>query len=70
MHSNWILHFASFANKVFAEVFSVPTKQFLGYEMKVWLPYFIKRHIFRQDIVKPPPIIEKAGKDDNGSQSA
>jgi len=42
------------------EVFSVPTKTFLGYELKVWLPYFIKRHILRQNIMKPPPIIEKA----------
>ncbi|KAH6887640.1 MFS transporter [Thelonectria olida] len=42
------------------QVFSVPTKDFIAYESKVWLPYFIKRHIFRQNIVKPPPIIEKA----------
>lgn len=43
------------------QVFSVPTKQFLDYETKVWLPYFIKRHIFRnKSIPKPPPIIEKA----------
>ena len=41
------------------QVFSVPTKEFLSYELKVWLPYFIKRHIFRKDIPKPPPIIEK-----------
>lgn len=46
------------------QVFSVPTKQFLGYELKVWLPYFIKRHIFRQNIMKPPPIIEKEEKAD------
>ncbi|KAF1929852.1 putative facilitated glucose transporter [Didymella exigua CBS 183.55] len=47
------------------QVFSVPTKQFLGYEMKVWLPYFIKRHLLRQKVVKPPPIIEKAGSTDS-----
>jgi len=41
------------------QVFSIPTKQFISYESKVWLPYFIKRHIFRQNIVKPPPIIER-----------
>lgn len=45
-----------------AEVFSVPTKSFISYELKVWLPYFIKRHIFRQNIVKPPPIIERGEK--------
>ncbi|CAI6093559.1 unnamed protein product [Clonostachys chloroleuca] len=43
------------------QVFSVPTKEFIAYETKVWLPYFIKRHIFRKNIPKPPPIIEKAG---------
>ena len=42
------------------EVFSVPTKQFLNYELTDWLPYFVKRHILRQKIAKPPPIIEKA----------
>jgi len=47
------------------QVFSVPTKQFLGYEMKVWLPYFIKRHVLRKKIIKPPPIIEKADYVDN-----
>ncbi|PSK42044.1 hypothetical protein B9Z65_3958 [Elsinoe australis] len=47
------------------QVFSVPTSQFLSYETKTWLPYFIKRHIFRKDIPKPPPIIEKQ---DSGSE--
>lgn len=43
------------------QVFSVPTKTFLGYELKVMLPYFIKRHIlFKKNLPKPPPIIEKA----------
>ncbi|KAL6246168.1 hypothetical protein RBB50_007321 [Rhinocladiella similis] len=42
------------------QVFSVPTKSFIGYELKVWLPYFIKRHIFRRKIPKPPGIIERA----------
>ncbi|CAM1505188.1 Fc.00g108250.m01.CDS01 [Cosmosporella sp. VM-42] len=42
------------------QVFSVPTSQFISYESRVWLPYFIKRHIFRKNIVKPPPIIERA----------
>jgi hypothetical protein len=41
------------------QVFSVPTKTYLDYETKVWLPYFFKRHIFRQKITKPAPIIEK-----------
>ncbi|KAH9215872.1 MFS transporter [Leptodontidium sp. 2 PMI_412] len=47
------------------QVFSVPTKTFLGYEMKVQLPYFIKSSILRQKIPKPPPIIEKAQSDDD-----
>ncbi|KAK5132015.1 hypothetical protein LTR08_000436 [Meristemomyces frigidus] len=46
------------------QVFSVPTKSFISYEMFVWLPWFIKRKIFRQNIVKPPPIIERAEKSD------
>jgi hypothetical protein len=41
------------------QVFSVPTKQFLAYETKVWLPYFFKRHLLRRKIEKPPPIIAK-----------
>ncbi|KAL1611006.1 hypothetical protein SLS59_000643 [Nothophoma quercina] len=45
------------------QVFSVPTKQFIGYEIKIWLPYFIKRHILRKKIVKPPPIIERENVD-------
>ncbi|EOO01075.1 putative sugar transporter protein [Phaeoacremonium minimum UCRPA7] len=45
------------------QVFSVPTKSFIGYELKVWLPYFIKRHVLRKNIEKPPPIIERAEKD-------
>ncbi|KAI9150476.1 MFS transporter [Paramyrothecium foliicola] len=44
------------------QVFSVPTKSYISYELKVWLPYFIKRHILRRKIEKPPPIIEKAEK--------
>ncbi|KAF3052998.1 hypothetical protein E8E11_010375 [Didymella keratinophila] len=47
------------------QVFSVPTKQFLGYELKIWLPYFIKRHLFRKNIAKPPPIIEKGERADS-----
>ncbi|KAK3644936.1 hypothetical protein LTR56_009323 [Elasticomyces elasticus] len=41
------------------QVFSVPTKEFLAYETGTWLPYFIKRHILRRKIEKPPPIIGK-----------
>ncbi|KAI9371160.1 hypothetical protein BJX61DRAFT_43648 [Aspergillus egyptiacus] len=42
------------------QVFSVPTKEFIHHETFVWLPYFIKRHIFRQKIAKPPAIIATA----------
>ena len=44
------------------QVFSVPTKSFISHELTVWLPYFIKRHILRQNIAKPPQIIEKEEK--------
>ncbi|KAL8687593.1 MAG: hypothetical protein Q9218_006281 [Villophora microphyllina] len=46
------------------QVFSVPTKHFIGHELTVWLPYFIKRHILRKKIMKPPNIIEKEEKVD------
>ncbi|KAF2648061.1 MFS transporter [Lophiostoma macrostomum CBS 122681] len=42
------------------QVFSVPTKTYIHYELTVWLPYFLKRHVLRKNIEKPPPIIEKA----------
>ncbi|KAI5194602.1 hypothetical protein AUEXF2481DRAFT_45723 [Aureobasidium subglaciale EXF-2481] len=43
------------------QVFSVPTKTFLNYELTTWLPYFLKRHVlFQKSTPKPPPIIEKA----------
>lgn len=44
------------------QVFSVPTRTFLAYETTVWLPYFIKRYIFWQNIEKPPPAIAQAEK--------
>ncbi|KAB8074403.1 putative facilitated glucose transporter [Aspergillus leporis] len=42
------------------QVFSVPTKEFIHHELTVWLPWFIKRYIFRQNIPKPPAIIATA----------
>jgi hypothetical protein len=42
------------------QVFSVPTSQYIGYESRVWLPYAFKRHVLRQKIEKPPPLIEKS----------
>ncbi|KAF7305929.1 Facilitated glucose transporter [Mycena chlorophos] len=41
------------------QVFSIPTSEYIGYESKVWLPWFIKRYILLQNIPKPPPIIER-----------
>ena len=43
-----------------AEIFSVPTKRVISHELTVWLPYFIRRHVFRLDVPKPPPIIARA----------
>ena len=48
-----------------AEVFSVPTKTFLRYELKEQVPWFIKRYIFFQNIPRPPPVFEKEGKTDS-----
>ncbi|CAI7588704.1 unnamed protein product [Penicillium glandicola] len=39
------------------QVFSVPTKKFIHYELTVWLPWWIKRYILRKNIARPPPII-------------
>jgi hypothetical protein len=39
------------------QVFQVPTKKFIGHELTVWLPWFIKAKILRRDIQKPPAII-------------
>ena len=44
------------------EVFSVPTSQYISYELNVMLPWFFKSKIFRKKIGKPPPIIERAEK--------
>ncbi|KAJ5885383.1 hypothetical protein N7495_009893 [Penicillium taxi] len=42
------------------QVFSVPTKTYIHYELTVWLPWFIKRYVFWQKIPRPPPIIATA----------
>ncbi|RDW71661.1 putative facilitated glucose transporter [Coleophoma crateriformis] len=42
------------------QVFSVPTKTFLHYELTEWLPWFVRRYILLQRVPKPAPIIEKA----------
>jgi len=39
------------------QVFQVPTKKFISHELFVWLPWFIRAKILRQDIPKPPAII-------------
>ncbi|KAH9822113.1 putative facilitated glucose transporter [Teratosphaeria destructans] len=44
------------------QVFSVPTKRFIGYELSVSMPYFIKRQILRRRVPKPPALIETADK--------
>lgn len=54
---------SNLADNPFAEVFSVPTKQFISYEIKTFLPYVFKRHVLRRNIPKPPPIIEKENRD-------
>lgn len=50
------LHLTS-SNTSITEVFQVPTKKFIGHELTVWLPWFIKSKIFRQQLPKPPAII-------------
>ncbi|KAI4618931.1 hypothetical protein J4E83_005882 [Alternaria metachromatica] len=41
------------------QVFSVPTKQYLHYEITQSVPYFINKTVLRRNVPKPPPIIEK-----------
>lgn len=45
---------------MWTEVFSVPTKSFLSYESRVWLPYVVKRYVLRKNVPTPQPVIEKA----------
>ncbi|KAK4550749.1 hypothetical protein LTR36_000328 [Oleoguttula mirabilis] len=47
------------------QVFSIPTKTFIGYELNVSVPYFIKRTILRRKIPKPLPLLEKGEKEDD-----
>jgi hypothetical protein len=43
------------------QVFSVPTRTYIGYQMKHNVPYWINRWIFfKKNTPKPAPIIEKA----------
>ncbi|CAG8262557.1 unnamed protein product [Penicillium olsonii] len=42
------------------QVFSVHTGKYIHHELTVWLPWFIKRYVFRQNIPKPPAIIATA----------
>ncbi|CAG7922543.1 unnamed protein product [Penicillium olsonii] len=42
------------------QVFSVQTGKYIHHELTVWLPWFIKRYVFRQNIPKPPAIIATA----------
>ncbi|KAG5980271.1 hypothetical protein E4U43_006761 [Claviceps pusilla] len=46
------------------QVFSVPTKKFLHYETTVWLPWVVKRYVLMQKIARPPPLMEKAVRED------
>lgn len=41
------------------QVFSVPTKTFLHYQITEQVPYFFKHTLLRQNVPEPPPIIEK-----------
>ncbi|KAG5999764.1 hypothetical protein E4U21_006336 [Claviceps maximensis] len=47
------------------QVFSIPTKKFLHYETTVWLPWFVKRYVLMQKIARPPPLMEKAAREDD-----
>jgi hypothetical protein len=42
------------------QVFSVPTKTFLHYQITEQVPYFFKHTVLRQKIPEPPPVIDKS----------
>jgi len=46
------------------QVFSVPTKTYISYELKTMVPYFIKRTLLRRKVMRPPPIIARADQDE------
>lgn len=50
-----------------AEVFSVPTKEYITHELTVMVPWFIKRYVLFQKVPKPPAIIAKAANSAPGS---
>ncbi|CAG8058217.1 unnamed protein product [Penicillium salamii] len=49
------------------QVFSVETRKYIHHELTVWLPWFIKKYVFRKNIPKPPAIIATA-KEVSGNQ--
>jgi hypothetical protein len=55
--ANFTISSRLYTNNSTTEVFQVPTKKFIGHELTVWLPWFIRSKIFRQKLPKPPAII-------------
>ena len=48
----------------FAEVFQVPTSEYLSHETKVYLPYVFKKYfLFQRSTPKPKPLIATADED-------
>ncbi|TXT15535.1 hypothetical protein VHUM_00038 [Vanrija humicola] len=50
------------------EVFSVPTKEYMSYQTKVWLPYMIKKYLCFQRPTPIPPLTSKSRFDRTDSQ--
>jgi hypothetical protein len=42
------------------QVFAISRGDFLHYQTRVWLPYMLKRHVLRQKIAAPEPLLEPA----------
>ena len=63
--SHYTLQVPKSSNANGAEVFQVPTAEFISYEANVRTPWFFKRYIFFQrHIETPPPIIALGGAKD------
>lgn len=41
------------------QVFTVPTRKYIGYELKVRVPWYLRTRLLRQKIPEPPAIIDK-----------
>lgn len=49
------------------QVFSIPTKTFINYELKTMVPYWLKKNILRRKLVTPPPIFARDSEEEENN---